>query len=111
MRLPVALLGALLVPALPLLAAAPAQAALGTVCVGPVPAGTACSTTRASIPLAIADPGLASGDVIRVGSGVYSDGPYVLPAGVSLRGSGAGVSSAATRLSLPAGAQTYVTAN
>jgi hypothetical protein len=111
MRLPAALLGALLVPVLPVLAAAPAQAALGTVCVGPVPAGTACSTTRASISQAISDPNLASGDVIRVGSGTYTDGPYVLPAGVSLRGSGAGVSAAATKLTLLAGAQTYVTNN
>src|SRR4051794_40948003 len=111
MRLPAALLGALLVPVLPVLAAAPAQAALGTVCVGPVPAGTACSTTRLSISQAISDPNLASGDVIRVGSGTYTDGPYVLPAGVSLRGSGAGVSAAATKLTLLSGAQTYVTNN
>jgi hypothetical protein len=101
------LLGALLVPALPLLTAAPAQAALGTICVGPVPADTTCNTTRTTIPLAIAD--ATSGDLIRVGSGAYTDGPYVLPAGVSLRGSGAGTGTAATKLSLAAGAQTYVT--
>ena len=91
------------------MAAAPANAALGTICVGPVPAGTVCNTTRTTIPLAIAD--ATSGDVIRVGSGTYPDGPYVLPAGVSLRGSGAGTSASATVLSLPAGAQTYVTVN
>ena len=78
--------------------AAPAQAALGTICVGPVPAGTVCNTTRTTIPLAIAD--ATSGDLIRVGSGAYTDGPYVLPAGVSLRGSGAGTSAAATKLDL-----------
>ena len=48
------LLGALVVPALPLLAAAPAQAAIGTICVGPVPAGTVCNDSRGTIPLAIA---------------------------------------------------------
>ncbi len=107
MRLHIALLGALVVPALPLLTAAPAQAALGTICVGPVPAETVCNTTRTTIPLAIAD--ATSGDVIRVGSGAYTDGPYVLPAGVSLRGSGAGTGAGATKLGLTAGAQTYVT--
>src|SRR3954454_19174142 len=101
MRLPAALLGALLVPVLPVLAAAPAHAATGTICVGAVPAGTACNATRPTIPDAIT---LAtSGDLIRVGSGPYTDGPYLLPAGVSLRGSGAGVSAAATRLSMAAG--------
>jgi hypothetical protein len=109
MRLPAVLLGALVVPVLPLLSATPAQAALGTICVGPVPAGTVCNTTRTTIPLAIADS--TSGDLIRVGPGSYPDGPYVLPAGVGLRGSGAGTGSSATVLSLPAGAQTYLTAN
>jgi hypothetical protein len=109
MRLPAALLGALVVPVLPLLSATPAQAALGTICVGPVPAGTVCNTTRTTIPLAIAD--ATSGDTIRLGSGAYTDGPYVLPAGVSLRGSGAGTGTSATKLSLAAGAQKYVTVN
>jgi len=67
-----------------------------------------CNNNQATIPAAI---GIAtSGDTIRVASGVYTDGPYVLPAGVSLRGNGAGVSSGATKFTLPAGAQTYVTA-
>lgn len=111
MRLHVALLGALVVPVLPLVVAAPAHAALGTICVGPVPAGTACNTTRTTIPLAIAD--ATSGDLIRVGPGAYTDGPYVLPAGVSLRGSGAGTNPAnATVLTLTTGsAQTLLTAN
>ena len=90
------LLGVLLAPALPLLTATPAQAALGTICVGPVPAGTACSTTRTTIKLAIDD--ATSGDLIRVGSGEYKDGPYVLPAGVSLRGSGAGTGTVISTL-------------
>ena len=103
------LLGALVVPALPLLTAAPAQAAIGTICVGPVPVGTVCNTNRTTIQLAIDD--ATSGDLIRVGPGAYKDGPYVLPAGVSLRGSGAGTGASATKLSLDAaGAQTYVTA-
>jgi hypothetical protein len=91
------------------LAAAPAQAALGTICVGAVPAGTVCNTTRATIPLAIAD--ATAGDTIRPAPGAYTDGPYVLPAGVSIRGFGAGTGSSATVLSLGAGAQTYLTAN
>ena len=102
------LVGAVLAPVLPLLSAAPAQAALGTICVGPVPAGTVCDTSRLTIQAAITD--ATSGDVIRVGTGPYTDGPYVLPAGVSLRGSGVGTGSSATKLSLlTPGAQTYVT--
>jgi len=101
------LLGALVVPVLPLLATAPAQAALGTICVGPVPPGTVCNTSRDTIQAAITD--ATSGDLIRVGPGAYPDGPYVLPAGVSLRGSGVGTGDSATKLTLPAGAQTYVT--
>ena len=72
-----------------------------------MPAGTACNTTRATIPAAITD--ATSGDVIRVGPGDYLDGPYVLPPGVSLRGSGVGTGASATRLALATGAQTYVT--
>ncbi len=104
------LLGALVVPALPLLATAPAQAALGTICVGPVPAGTVCNTTRPTIPLAIAD--ATSGDVIRVGSGTYDDGPYTLTSGITLQGSGA-TGSGATVITLQASpaAQTYITGN
>ncbi|MDX6374835.1 MAG: hypothetical protein QOD98_3823, partial [Nocardioidaceae bacterium] len=104
------LLGALLAPALPLLTAAPAQAALGTICVGPVPAGTVCNTTRTTIPLAIAD--ATSGDVIRVGPGTYNDGPYALASGITLQGSGA-TGAGATVITLPANAaaQPYVTGN
>jgi hypothetical protein len=105
------LLGALVVPVLPLLTTAPAQAALGTICVGPVPAGTVCSTTRPTIPLAIED--ATSGDLIWVGSGTYSDGPYTLGPGITLQGSGAGVGAGATALTLAPNAspQTYVTVN
>jgi hypothetical protein len=104
------LLGALVVPVLPLLTAAPAQAALGTICVGPVPAGTVCNTTRTSILLAIAD--ATSGDVIRVGPGTYDDGPYTLTSGITLQGSGA-TGAGATVITLPASstAQAYITGN
>ena len=102
------LAAALVAPALPLLVAAPAQAA-GTICVGPVPAGTSCSSTQPTISAAILNAG-APPTLIRVGPGAYTDGPYDLPAGVSLQGNGAGTSASATVLSLPAGAQTYVTA-
>jgi hypothetical protein len=104
---PALLLGALVAPALPLLGTAPAQAALGTICVGSVPSGTVCDTTRASIPAAIAD--ATAGDTIRPAPGLYTDGPYVLPPGVSLRGFGAGTGASATRLGLTASGQTGVT--
>jgi hypothetical protein len=109
MRLPAALLGALLVPVLPVLAAAPAQAAIGTICVGAVPAGTTCNNNQTTIPGAI---GIAtSGDTIRVAAGnTYTDGPYVLPPGVNLRGNGAGVSASATQISQTDGTgDTYLT--
>ena len=90
------------------MAAAPAQAAVGTICVGAVPAGTVCNDNRATIQAAIAV--ATAGDTIRPAPGAaHTDGPYVLPTGVSLRGFGAGTGAGATKLSLPAGAQTYVT--
>jgi hypothetical protein len=104
---PALLLGALVVPALPLLTAAPAQAAVGVICVGPVPAGTACNDNRATIPAAIAV--ATSGDTIRPAPGRYTDGPYELPSGVSLRGFGAGTGASSTRLGLTADGQTGVT--
>ena len=104
------LLGALVVPALPLLAAAPAQAAIGTICVGPVPAGTVCNDSRGTIPLAIA--AATSGDTIRVGSGTYDDGPYAIGSGITLQGSGA-TGAGATVITLPAdaAAEPYITGN
>jgi hypothetical protein len=74
-----------------------------------VPSGTTCTTTATTIQNAIT--AATSGTTIRVGSGAYADGPYVLPNQVSLQGNGAGTGATATKLSLNAGAQTYVTAN
>ena len=93
-----------------MLTAAPAQAALGTICVGPVPVGTVCNAFRDTIKLAIAD--ATSGDVIRVGSGTYADGPYALSSGITLQGSGA-TGAGATVITLPANAaaQSYITGN
>ncbi len=77
--------------------------------------GSACpvgATPQTTIQAAIAaanNP--ANTYMIRVGSGAYTDGPYVLPAGVSLRGSGAGTGAGATKLGPATGAQTYVTVN
>jgi hypothetical protein len=99
---------ALVIPAAPFVAFAPAYAA-GTICVGPVPAGTACSSPANTIQDAIT--ASVNGDLIRVGPGSYTDGPYVLPPGVSLRGSGAGTGASATKLTLTTvGSQTYVSA-
>jgi hypothetical protein len=72
-----------------------------------VPAGTVCNTTVATIPAAIA--AATAGDTIRPAPGPYTDGPYVLPEGVSLRGFGAGTGASATRLGLTANGQTGVT--
>jgi hypothetical protein len=98
----------LIAPALPLLVAAPAHAATN-ICVHSPPGCPAGSTTYLTIPDAISH--AAAGDKIHVGPGTYSDGPYVLPAGVSIQGSGAGTGASATVLTLGAGAQTYLTAD
>jgi len=108
------LLGALVIPALPLLAAGPAHAA-GTICVN---MGTDCpagATTAPSISAAIAAAG-TDPTTIRVGPNgalTYNDGPYTLGRGITLQGSGSGVGQGATALTLPADAdpQTYVTVN
>lgn len=108
------LLGALVIPALPLLAAGPAHAA-GTICVN---MGTDCpagATTAPSISAAIAAAG-TDPTTIRVGPNgalTYNDGPYPLGPGITLQGSGSGVGQGATALTLPADAdpQTYVTVN
>jgi hypothetical protein len=108
------LLGALVIPALPLVAAGPAHAA-GTICVN---MGTACpasATTAPSVSAAIAaaSPGPTLIQVGPNGASSYSDGPYTLGPGITLQGSGAGVGQGATALTLPANAepQTYVTVN
>ncbi len=77
--------------------------------------GTACpagAPTATSISEALTNPVPGPGTLILVGPGSYTDGPYVLPPGVSLQGSGAGVSANATMLTLlTSGSQTYVTTN
>lgn len=99
---------ALVVPVLPVLAAAPAYAVDNMICVGG-PAGP-CDATAASITAAITAAN-ANGvaDTIFVGPGTYTDGPYTLAStdDLTLKGSGPG-----TNITLPAGAtQTYISAN
>jgi hypothetical protein len=100
---------ALVVPVLPVLAAAPAFAVDNVICVPAKVAG--CDAGAATIPLAItAANGNALDDTILVAPGSYTDGPYTLSGvahAVTLKGSGQG----STVITLPsAGAQTYVTA-
>ncbi len=45
---------------------------------------------RRRSPRLLPSPIPAAGDTIRVGTGNYTDGPYMLPAGVTLEGNGAG---------------------
>lgn len=94
----------------PVLAAAPADAVgENVICVNI--ADASCNQPAASIPAAIT---IANGngvaDVIFVGPGTYSDGPYQLTSGqgLTLKGSGPG-----TVITLPANpvSQLYVTAN
>lgn len=94
-----------------MLVSAPAHAAAVTFCVNMGASCPAGGIPKATIQTAITDAsGVGNTYTIRVGSGTYTDGPYVLPAQVSLKGNGAGTSATATVLSLPAGAQTYLTA-
>lgn len=104
------LAGALLLPLLPVaLPAAAAQAkATNVICVHLVDAE--CSLTLLSIPAAIVAAGANQvDDLIRVGPGTYTDGPYTVTGGahaVSIQGAG----QQSTFLTLPANAvaQTYV---
>jgi hypothetical protein len=111
MRRPAALACALVVPVLPHVLAAPAHAVDNVICVGN-PTGVTCSTSAASIPAAIAAAGgNGLADVIAVGPGTYTDGPYQLDGSsedLTLQGSGQGV----TTVSLPASAtsQSYIVA-
>ena len=107
------LIGALVVPVLPLVSAAPAHAA-GTICVNMGAACPAGATTAPTISAAITSS--TNPTMILVGpngSTVYDDGPYTLGPGVTLQGSGAGVGAGATNLTLPddANPETYVTVN
>jgi hypothetical protein len=104
------LLAALVVPVLPVLAAAPAYAVDNVICVNT--ADASCSQTVGTIPLAISAANANSlDDTILVGPGTYTDGPYQLfgvTHRVTLKGSG----QDSTFLTLPdsASQQTYVTA-
>jgi len=76
--------------------------------------GSACpsgATTATSISQALTNPVPGAGTTILVGPGDYTDGPYSVPSQVTLRGSGPGLGAGATKLSLVAGAQTYLTLN
>ncbi|RNL60637.1 hypothetical protein EFK50_20195 [Nocardioides marmoriginsengisoli] len=101
------LIAALVVPAFPILGATPAYAADNVICVAN-PVGVSCNETAATIPAAIATASANSvADVIRVGAGTFSDGPYTLSGGangLTLQGSGP-----STVITLPPGGiQTYV---
>lgn len=103
------LAAALIVPALPVLVAAPAYAVDNVICVGS-PVGP-CDQTELTINLAIlAATGNGVPDTIRVGAGTYTELPYVLNGtveGITLEGSGA-----STILTMAPGlSQDYIWAN
>src|SRR5262249_30586935 len=90
------------------LVAAPASAAGVTYCVGAVSGCPAGAVTN--LDLAGASTAASSGDTILVGPGTQQ-GPVVLKTGVTLDGSGAGTSPAATVITAPdsSAVQAYVT--
>ncbi len=96
------LLGALVVPALPLVTAAPASAADPYIICVNRPGDGDCLARPATIPLAIqvaAVDGLDS--VIRIGPGTYTDGPYVFDgtsSSLTVQGSNNGSGANATIL-------------
>jgi len=104
---------ALVVPALPVLAAAPAYAATHVICVG-VPGGTCDESFLALKPALLAANANGLDDLVRVAPGVYSDGPYFVGEdGHALTLQGAGQSTdpfASTTITLPTSASinTYV---
>lgn len=107
---------ALVVPVLPVIAAAPAFAADNVICVPVMVAG--CAQSEATIPLAISAANAnALDDLIRVAPGTYNDGPYQLNGtahALTLQGAGQGSDPAtSTILTLPASAvsQNYVFAD
>jgi len=108
------LLGALVVPVLPLVAAAPAHAATNIICVNRPASETDCNPARpATIPLAIAAATADGVDsVIRIGPGVYADGPYAFDgtgSPLTVQGSNNGTGPNATILQ-GGGAAPYVAA-
>jgi hypothetical protein len=103
MRPHAALLGALLVPALPLLAAAPAQAATTIICVNR-PADPECGLRPLTIGDAItAAANDATDSVIRIGAGLYT-GPFTFDGASSpltVQGNGNGTGDQATVFTVP----------
>jgi hypothetical protein len=107
------LLGALVVPALPLVTAVPAYAATNVICVNRPATESDCNpvrytTIQPAIAAAAAD-GVDS--VIRIGQGTYTDGPYVFDGSTSpltVQGSNNGTGVNATILQGGA-ASPYVT--
>ncbi len=96
------LLGALVVPALPLLAAAPAQAAAPYIICINRPGDTDCDARPTTIEVALQVAQIDGLDsVIRLGPGTYADGPYVFDGTVSpltIQGSNNGAGPNATLL-------------
>lgn len=111
-----ALVAAVLVlPALPVLAAAPAFAVDNVICVNNP--GGACDQSFATLKPAVDAANLtAKDDLIRIAPGTYSDGPYMLNGGantIRLQGAGQGTDPlTSTIITLPASAsiQNYVLA-
>ncbi len=110
---PALLLGALVLPALPLLTAGPAHAVAPIICVNR-PADTDCGPRPTTITAAI---GIANTDnddsIIRIGPGTYADGPYTFDGtangSLTVQGSNNGTGVNATVLQGGAAAP-YVTA-
>jgi hypothetical protein len=105
------LAAALIVPVLPVLVTAPARATgENVICVNLSDAACVDNPTSIQDAITIAN-GNGVADVIRVGPGTYSDGPYTLDGtahSLTLQGSGAG-----TVITLPSSAthQTYIVAH
>lgn len=112
MRRFVVLIGALVVPVLPAVVAAPAYAATNTICVGtadPACGGAPLSTISAALTAANVD---GQDSVVLVGPGTFTEGPLTITGDSSpllIKGAGQGV----TELEPPAaaGQQTYLSVN
>ena len=98
MRLPAALLGALVVPVLPLVVAAPAHAATTIICVNR-PDDTECNQRPTTIPNAITAAAADGTDsVIRIGQGTFT-GPFTFDgtsSPLTVQGNGNGTGDQAT---------------
>ena len=107
---PALLSAALVLTALPVLAAGPAHAAGGVYCVNMGADCPAGGVPVGSIQEAATKPDVTT---IRVGPGRYTEAqPYAIGPGVTIQGSGAGTGTSSTVLTLPASAtaQPYLTA-